>query len=293
MKLTLKANSKINLILDITGIKKNGYHSLFTVMQSLSLGDIITVEKTFGESIEIFCDTEGVPTDKSNIVYKCAEKFFDYAQIKKDRGIHISIEKHTPFGAGMGGGSADGAAVLVALNKIFKTDFPDKVLCRIGAKVGADIPFCIVGGTALALDIGEIVAPLPDLEDFRIVVVKPKDCVSTKEAYAAVDALENIKHTNNKEMLELLADGEFRTALKLCGNVFEQAIEVPGRVDIKDIMNKNGALASCMTGSGSAVYGIFEEKSDAENSAEKLREMFNDVYICTPEPNGVEIISEN
>ena len=94
-------------------------------------------------------------------------------------------------------------------------------------------------------------------------------------------------------MLELLADGEFRTALKLCGNVFEQAIEVPGRVDIKDIMNKNGALASCMTGSGSAVYGIFEEKSDAENSAEKLREMFNDVYICTPEPNGVEIISEN
>ena len=293
MKLTLKANSKINLILDITGIKKNGYHSLFTVMQSLSLGDIITVEKTFGESIEIFCDAEGVPTDKSNIVYKCAEKFFDYAQIKKDRGIRISIEKHTPFGAGMGGGSSDGAAVLVALNKIFKTDFPDKVLCRIGAKVGADIPFCIVGGTALALDIGEIVAPLPDLEDFRIVLVKPKDCVSTKEAYAAVDALENIKHTNNKEMLELLADGEFRTALKLCGNVFEQAIEVPGRVDIKDIMNKNGALASCMTGSGSAVYGIFEEKSDAENSAEKLREMFNDVYICTPEPNGVEIISEN
>lgn len=293
MKLTLKANSKINLILDITGIKKNGYHSLFTVMQSLSLGDIITVEKTVGESIEISCDTEGVPTDKSNIVYKCAEKFFDYAQIKNDRGIRINIEKRTPFGAGMGGGSADGAAVLVALNKIFNTELPDKVLCRIGATVGADIPFCIVGGTALALDTGSVVAPLPNLDDCHIVVVKPENCVSTKEAYAAIDALENIKHTKNKEMLELLADSEFHTALKLCGNVFEQAVEVPGRVDIKYIMNKNGAVASCMTGSGSAVYGIFEEKSDAENSAEELKEMFNEVYICTPEPNGVEIISEN
>ncbi|MGN1316244.1 MAG: 4-(cytidine 5'-diphospho)-2-C-methyl-D-erythritol kinase [Acutalibacteraceae bacterium] len=293
MKLTLKANSKINLILDITGIKKNGYHSLFTIMQSLSLGDIITVEKTVGESIEISCDTKGVPTDKSNIVYKCAEKFFEYSHIKNNKGVHITIEKKTPFGAGMGGGSADGAAVLVALNKIFKTEFPEKTLCRIGAKVGADIPFCIVGGTALALDTGAIVAPLPDLDDYHIVVVKPKDCVSTKEAYAAVDALENIKHTKNKEMLELLADGEFHTALKLCGNVFEQAIEVAGRVDIKDIMNKNGAVASCMTGSGSAVYGIFKKKENAEKSAGKLKEMFNEVYICTPEPNGVEIISEN
>lgn len=293
MKLTLKANSKINLILDITGIKENGYHSLFTVMQSLSLGDIITVEKIGGENIEISCDTEGVPTDKSNIVYKCAEKFFEYSRIEKNRGIHINIEKRTPFGAGMGGGSADGAAVLVALNKIYNTEFPDKVLCRIGAKVGADIPFCIVGGTALALDTGAIVAPLPDLEGYYIVVVKPKDCVSTKEAYAAVDALDNMKHTKNKEMFELLTEGEFQTALKLCGNVFEQAIEVAGRVDIKDVMNKNGAIASCMTGSGSAVYGIFKEKENAEKSAEKLKEMFKEVFVCTPEPYGVEIISEN
>ena len=148
MKLTLKANSKINLLLDITGIKKNGYHKLFTIMQSISLGDIITVEKTDGEEITISCDTEGVPTDKRNIVYKCAEKFFEYADIKEKNGIHIHIEKHTPFCAGMGGGSADGAAVLIALNKIFDTNYSEKVLCRIGVKVGADIPFCIVGGTA-------------------------------------------------------------------------------------------------------------------------------------------------
>ncbi len=293
MKLTLKANSKINLLLDITGIKKNGYHSLFTVMQSISLADIITVEKTKGERITVSCDTAGVPTDKSNIVYKCAEKFFEYACITKNKGVHIHIEKHVPFCAGMGGGSGDGAAVLVALNKIFKTNYPERVLCRIGVKVGADIPFCIVGGTALALDTGAVVAPLPELGDYKIVVVKPEDGVSTKEAYAAVDAVENMKHPKNSTMLELLADGESEAALKLCSNVFEQAFDIHGRVDIKDVMNKNGALASCMTGSGSAVYGIFKDKENAEKSVEQLKDMFDKIYLCSPENVGVEIISEN
>jgi len=215
MKLTLKANSKINLLLDITGIKKNGYHKLFTIMQSISLGDIITVEKTNGEEITVSCDTVGVPTDKRNIVYKCAEKFFDYTGIKKDKGIHIHIEKQTPFCAGMGGGSADGAAVLVALNKIFNTNYPEKILCRIGVKVGADIPFCIVGGTALALDTGAVVAPLPDLEGYHIVVVKPNDGVSTKEAYDAVDNIEYMKHPKNEQMLECFADSDFESGLKL------------------------------------------------------------------------------
>ncbi len=293
MKLTLKANSKINLLLDITGKKKNGYHSLFTIMQSLSLGDIITVEKTAGELITVSCDTAGVPTDKSNIVYKCAERFFEYAGIEKNKGIHIHIEKKVPFQAGMGGGSGDGAAVLIALNKIFKTDYPEKILCRIGVKVGADIPFCIVGGTALALDTGAVVAPLPDLEGFPIVIVKPKDGVSTKEAYEAVDSVENMKHPKNNQMLELLADGESEAAIKLCNNVFEQAFEISGRVDIKHIMNKNKALAACMTGSGSAVYGIFKEKKDAENAIKELEKMFDEVYFCNPESFGVKIIEKS
>ena len=292
MKLTLKANAKINLVLDITGLKKNGYHKLFTIMQSISLGDIVTVEKTKGENITITCDTEGVPTDKSNIVYKCAEKFFEYADIKNNKGIHIHIEKRTPFCAGMGGGSADGAAVLVALNKIFNTKYSEKILCRIGVKVGADIPFCIIGGTALALDTGAVVAPLPDLVNYHIVVVKPNDGVSTKEAYAAVDALENMKHPKNQEMLEYFADSDFCNGLKLCSNVFEQALEISGRVDIKDIFNKNYATAACMTGSGSAVYGIFDKKEYAEKSVDQLKNKFKNIYLCTPEKNGVEIISE-
>ena len=293
MKIMVKANSKINLLLDITGIKKNGYHSLFSIMQSISLGDIITVEKIDGEAIIVTCDTEGVPTDKSNIVYKCADKFFEYARIKKSKGIHIHIEKHVPFCAGMGGGSGDGAAVLVALNKMFETNYPEKVLCRIGVQVGADIPFCIVGGTSLVLDTGAIVAPLPDLGDYHIVIVKPEDGVSTKEAYEAVDSVENIRHPKNYEMLELLADGDSEAALKLCSNVFEQAFEIKGRVDIKAIMNENGAAATCMTGSGSAVFGIFKDIADAEKSVEQLGTGYGKVYLCEPASVGVEIISEN
>lgn len=293
MKITVKANSKINLLLDITGVKKNGYHTLFTVMQSVSLADILTVEKTKNDSITVSCDIDGVPTDSRNIVYKCAEKFFEYAGIATDRGVHIHIDKNVPFCAGMGGGSGDGAAVLVALNKIFGTDYTERVLCRIGAQVGADIPFCIVGGTALALDTGAVVAPLPDLGDYTIVIVKPNDGVSTKEAYAAVDSVENMKHPKNYEMLELLSDGDSENALKLCSNVFEQAFEIRGRVDIKAVFNKNGANAACMTGSGSAVYGIFKNRFDAEKSATELKESFENVYICTPEKCGVEIISEN
>lgn len=291
MKLTVKANAKINLLLDVTGIKKNGYHSLFTVMQSISLGDTVTVEKTNGNDITVSCTVPDVPTDSRNIVYKCADKFFQYAGITENKGVHIHIDKVTPFCAGMGGGSADGAAVLVALNKIFNTNYPEKILCRIGVKVGADIPFCIVGGTALALDTGAVVAPLPEVEGYSIVIVKPEDGVSTKEAYEAVDALENMKHPKNQEMLECLADGDTENALKLCSNVFEQALEVPGRVDIKNICNNNGAVASCMTGSGSAVYGIFKEKAQAEKTAEELKEKFTNVFICTPEKTGVEIIS--
>ncbi len=288
----VKANAKVNLILDVTGIKKNGYHSLFTIMQSIGLSDILTVDRIDGEAIVISCDTKGVPTDSSNIVYKCAERFFEYIGIKSKKGIHIHIEKHIPFGAGMGGGSADGAAVLVALNKLFNAALTERELCRIGAKVGADIPFCIVGGTALCLDTGVIVAPLTDVEDVLFVVVMPEKSVSTKGAYAALDAVEYLKHPKNQEMLELISDGDIKAALKLCANVFEQAIEVSGRVDIKAICNKNGAIAASMTGSGSAVYSIFEGVETANATVEELKASFKNIYLCTPKKQGVEIIEE-
>ena len=136
-----------------------------------------------------------------------------------------------------------------------------------------------------------MVAPLPDIGEYHIVVVKPEDGVSTKEAYEAIDSLQYMKHPKNYEMLELLTDSKSDEAMKLCSNVFEQALEVPGRVDIKAICNKNGALASCMTGSGSAVFGIFKEKDVAEKTATELCKKFSNVYVCTPAMYGVEILS--
>jgi 4-diphosphocytidyl-2-C-methyl-D-erythritol kinase len=288
----LKANAKVNLLLDVTGIKENGYHSLFTIMQSISLSDIITVDRIDGDEIVISCDTEGVPTDSSNIVYKCAERFFEYVNIITNKGIHIHIEKNIPFGAGMGGGSADGAAVLVALNKLFCAGLSERELCRIGARVGADIPFCVVGGTGLCLDTGVIVAPLTDVENVHFVVVMPDESVSTKGAYAALDAVPYLKHPKNQQMLELISDGDTTEALKLCANVFEQAIEVPGRVDIKAVCNNGGAVATCMTGSGSAVYSVFEDEKTAKTTAEQLKEKFSNIFLCSPQKLGVEIIEE-
>ena len=293
MKLTYNAYAKINLILDVTGVKQNGYHTLFSVMQSIGLKDVISVEKTEGEEITISCTDETVPTDSKNIVYKCAVKFFEYFNIKKNKGIHIHIEKNIPHEAGLGGGSADGAAVLVALNEIFATNANKRTLCFIGGKVGADIPFCVIGGTALCQDIGTVVAPLPNIDECSIIVVKPESGSSTVKAYDAIDEMgERMKHTKNYEMLDLLLEERFKESLKYCDNVFEQVIEVPDRADIKHILRKNNSDAACMSGSGSAVYGIFFSKEDAENAKKELEQKYEKVYICDRKNCGVEKISE-
>ncbi len=291
MKIVLEANAKINLLLDVTGVKGNGYHSLFTVMQSVGLSDTVTVKTTASGEITVSCSDSKIPTDKSNIVYKCAELFFDEMDIE-NRGVHINIEKRIPSQAGLGGGSADGAAVLAALNEIYATGLSERELCRLGGRIGADIPFCIMGGTALALDIGTVVAPLPDLRECCIVIVKPKSSVSTAEAYAALDSIE-IKHPKNTEMLDAVVSGDFDGAMKYCANVFEQAIDVSGRVDIKDIMLRNGCSAACMSGSGSAVFGIFGDITTANDCSDELEDRFDEIFVCEPKNYGVKILSQN
>ncbi len=184
----VKAAAKINLMLDILKKLDNGYHALFMIMQSVDLYDTVSVEKNSENKIIIKCDTDGVPCNEKNIAYKCAVAFFD-AFALKDRGVTIKIEKVIPMAAGTAGGSADGAAVLYCLNKIYDTKLSTKELCEIGAKVGADIPFSIVGGTAIALGTGTIIAPVKDLPECYIVLCKPEQDVSTLEAYAEFDAL--------------------------------------------------------------------------------------------------------
>lgn len=286
MKVTYDAAAKINLMLDILARLDNGYHSLFMLMQSVDLYDTVTVETDDSEAINITSDEEGIPCDKRNIAYKAADAFFNYTGIKNE-GITVNIEKRIPFEAGMAGGSADGAAVIAALNDIYSTDLTQQELCRIGLKVGADVPFCLTGGTCLAQNIGEILSPLPALDDCYIVLAKPERGVSTKEAFAAFDTATNIRHLDTCGMLYAASQGDLYEICKRTKNVFEQLIEVPERVPVKSTLNRHGALAACMSGSGPTVYGIFDDESKAQSAAAALKSIVKKIYITKPVKSGI------
>ena len=286
INMKVKVAAKINLMLDILKKLPNGYHSLFMIMQSVDLYDTITVDKNNEDKIIIKCDTEGVPCNEKNIVYKCADAFFNALSVT-DRGITIKIEKNIPMAAGTAGGSTDGAGVLYCLNKLYNTNLSQKQLCEIGGKVGADIPFCLVGGTAVCLGTGTIVAPTTDLPDCYIVLCKPQQDVSTPEAYAQFDGLSRVRHLDRISMIDAVADGDYEKICSLCGNVFEQAVEVPKRPHIKGVMRKSGADASVMSGSGPTVFGIFSEKEKAEDAYNKLLKKYDNVYLCKPAKQGI------
>ena len=282
----VKVAAKINLMLDILKRLDNGYHSLFMIMQSVDLYDTITVEKNTENRIVIKCDTDGVPCNEKNIAYKCANAFFKSCNIE-DNGITIEIEKNIPMAAGTAGGSADGAGVLYCLNKIYNTNLSITELCEIGATVGADIPFSLSGGTAITLNTGNVIAPVKDLPNCYIVLCKPEQDVSTPEAYAQFDALSRVRHLDRVSMTEAVASGNYENICKYCGNVFEQAVEVPKRPHIKGIMRKCGADACCMSGSGPTVFGLFSDKEKAEDCYNKLAKKYDNVYLCKPANKGI------
>lgn len=286
MKVTYNAAAKINLMLDILARLDNGYHSLFMLMQSVDLYDTVSVEETDDGKISITCDVDGVPCDRKNIAWKAADAFFKSTGLK-NKGIKIDIQKHIPFAAGMAGGSADGAAVIAALNDIYETNLSTGELCKIGVKVGADVPFCLTGGTCLAQNIGEILSPLPALDDCWIVLAKPDRGVSTKEAYDAFDTATNVRHLDTCGMLYAASQGDLYGICKRTKNVFEQLIEVPERVPIKSVLNRYGALSACMSGSGPTVYGIFDDESKAVAAAESLQSVVKNIFVTHPATSGL------
>ena len=216
----IKAYAKVNLMLDILGTLPNGYHNLWMIMQSVSLCDTVSVTTSDSKEITITCSKEGIPTDQKNIAHKAARAFFDYTKTE-NCGIHIHIEKNIPSEAGLAGGSADGAAVIKALNELFGTSLSERELCRIGKTIGADVPFCIVGGTCLAQNIGEVIAPLEDIPLCYFVLAKPQMGVSTKEAYESFDNANYIKKPKRDKMFTAAANGDFDEMCKLAANVFE------------------------------------------------------------------------
>lgn len=283
MKITVNAPAKINLFLDIIGKLDNGYHSLFMVMQAIGLYDTVTVEKTEESGIFLTCSEAKLPCDEKNIAYKAAAAFCKKHRIEPNLKLHI--EKRIPFAAGLAGGSADAAAVIVALDKLYETNLSEYELCKTGLLVGSDVPFCIKGGTCLSQNTGGILSPLEPLKDCFIVLAKPVAGVSTAEAYAAADST-YLYRPDSMRMLDACEKGDFEGICKYAGNVFEQVIEVAERVEFKEIMRKHGCSLCQMSGSGPTVFALFENKDNAEKCADELKKICPNVFVTTPVNHG-------
>lgn len=291
MKITVKANAKINLLLDILGTLPNGYHDLYMLMQSVSLHDTVTVETDNSKKITLTCNIKDIPLDDSNTAVKAANAFFAYTG-KENPGVKIRLEKTIPHAAGLAGGSADAAGVLVALKRLFMPELTDRQLIEIGSTVGSDVPFCALGGTMVAQGTGTILTYLPNLSIENIVIVKPDRSVSTGKAYSAFDSAEKVRHLDKTGIYNAVIEKDYDGIYSRCDNVFEQFIFVPERVPIKAIMRKYNAKCCCMSGSGPSIFGIFESAEDAEKAAEELKVDYPDTFVCRSTETGVEIADE-
>lgn len=284
---TVRAPAKINLLLDIIGKGADGYHFLRTVMQTVSLYDKITVRQENEAGIRIYCDKENIPTDKTNLAYKAAEAFFNYTRLQ-GHGLGITLKKSIPSQAGLAGGSADAAGVLIGLNVLFEAGLSYEELKGIGLTLGADVPFCIRGGTALAEGIGEIITPLPDISDDCVfLIVKPPIGCSTPAVFKAYDEIEAPVHPDFDGLIAAAAAGNTENFAPLCSNILEQAVSIPEIEKIKNTMLLNGAAGASMTGSGSAVFGIFEKKKAADSCADLFPEEYF-TAVCKAALNGAE-----
>lgn len=283
MQVMVHAPAKINLTLDIVGVREDGYHLLESIFQSVSVYDTITVKNKWGRGITLIAEDCDCPVEK-NTAYRAAEAFFRYTRLRK--GVKITIKKHIPQQAGMGGGSADAAGVLWALNTLFDTRLTVAQLCEIGLTVGADVPFCVMGGTAFVTGIGEGLQPLPPLPDCYIVVAQPDEGISTKEAYAAVDRAEILARPDNAAAIAALKDGDLEGVCRQAINVFESATAPKAVLDIRRRMEDYAPLCSQMTGSGSCVFAIFSDRTAAMDCQMDLQQDYPTAFVCRP-CNGV------
>ena len=289
--LRMRANAKINLTLDITGKRPDGYHSLSMIMQSVSLFDRVTVSLQENcpptENIQIICNDPSVPCGAQNLAYKAASAFFSASRIPNS-GVLVAIEKKIPAQAGLAGGSADAAAVLFALNHLLDEPLSRSELLSIGQSVGADVPFCLTGGTQLAEGIGEILSPLPAMHPFPIVIVKPSFSSSTAEAYHAADSA-CLVHPSALAAVAALRNGNLTALSAALGNSFESVVAPEQIAAIKQDFIENGAVGSSMSGSGTAVFGLFDSPTAAEMCRRTFLQQYHDVFLVFPAHSGIEI----
>ncbi|MBE7011608.1 MAG: 4-(cytidine 5'-diphospho)-2-C-methyl-D-erythritol kinase [Ruminococcaceae bacterium] len=273
------AYAKINLSLDILGKLPNGYHSVEMVMQQIPLSDEVTVSVEKGNEIFLSCSNPSVPTDHSNTAYKAARLFLDETELSAK--IRIHIEKNIPVAAGMAGGSTDGAAVLKLLNQAFDNPLSEEKILKLCLNIGADVPFCYLGGCALSRGIGEILTPVSSLKNAYIVIGKPQLDVSTKWVYQNFK-LENVtKHPDTSSVISAISNGDLALLKNSSANVLESVTEkeYPVISDYKKLLNDNGAVFSMMSGSGPTVFGIFDNKTMSEVAYDEISKLTNDSYL--------------
>lgn len=279
MKVSIKAQAKINLSLDILGKLPNGYHSVQMVMQSIPLCDTVDIEETEGDGIELICEKEGVPTDSRNTAYKAAQLFLDKTEIR--RKIKITLHKQIPAAAGMAGGSTDAAAVLKGLNQLFNEPLDKEEALELCVKIGADVPFCFLGGCALCEGIGEVLTPIAPLENAYLVIAKPKGEVSTKWVYENFKMEKVSKHPNTQMVIEAVKMGDLKALCENTANVLETVTqkEYPIIGEYKEKLSQNGAVVSMMSGSGPTVFGIFDNEEKAKMAFEVMKPLTNDTFL--------------
>lgn len=274
----LKAYAKINISLDIIGKREDGYHLLKMIMQAIDLYDVMNINR-IDNGIKLSCDKQYVPTDEKNIAYKAAKLFMDTYNIKS--GISIEINKNIPVAAGLAGGSTDGAAVLRAMRDIFSIDVTDEELMELGLKLGADVPYCILGGTALCEGIGEKITPLKSFKDKILILVKPNFGVSTKEVYKNFDIERVFKHPDMNSLIRAMERDDLEFISNNMKNLLENVTlrKYSMLKNIKDSMLRYGALGSMMSGSGPSIFGFFDDMLKAQWCFEGMKEKYEEVYI--------------
>lgn len=280
-RMELKALGKINLGLDVLGKRENGYHDVRMVMQTVYLYDKIVLEKTKEPGITLESNLFYLPNNESNLAYRAAQMLMEEFEIES--GVKIDLEKHIPVAAGMAGGSTDAAAVLFGVNRMFQLGLSQEQLMERGVKLGADVPYCIMRGTALAEGIGEELSPLPAMPKCHVLLAKPPISVSTKKVYEELDSQEIENHPDIDGIIKGLEEKDLKKIADSMGNVLEKVTiaEYPVIGEIKTIMNQEGALGAMMSGSGPTVFGIFDDKIKGRRAAQKIktRGLAKQVYL--------------
>ena len=274
----IKAYGKVNISLDVVGKREDGYHLLSMIMQNIDLYDEIEVEKQEC-GIILECNKSYVPVDNRNLAYKAAEIFKERYDIVD--GVKINIEKNMPVSAGLAGGITDAAAVLKVMKKLFNVNATEEELMELGLKLGADIPYCIHGGTALCEGIGEIITPIKPFRDKIVVLVKPAFGVSTKEVYKNFN-LEKVKqHPKTAEIINAIENDDLNFVASNMKNLLENVTLRKHKIliKIKEEMNACGAINSMMSGSGPTVFAFFDDMLKAQRCFEKMKKKYSDVFI--------------